>query len=196
LRNEKGCFVKGSDEGFKKGNQFGKKNKGRHPVNEFNMGHAVAMDVKRRESEARQIFLKTLKGQEWLRKHSVRHRKWCKTPRGKETAKKAYLAMLKVLNFSLSGEGYFFNTPSEKEMKRCLKELGIYYEFQYFVKDIKHNYYADFYLPLYNIIIEVDGEVHPKKLDDLRTLEMEEKSYRVLRFKNWDFDARSVWREI
>jgi very-short-patch-repair endonuclease len=90
----------------------------------------------------------------------------------------------------------FFNTKPEIEMKRCLKELGIHYEFQYPVKNIEHCYIADFYLPLYNLIIEVDGDTHPNKKDEVRTKEMEETGYRLLRFKNGEFDAEKVWREI
>jgi len=105
---------------------------------------------------------------------------------------KRFLAMGKIF-----GEGYFYNTPSEIEMKRCLKELGIHYEFQYFVENIKHAYYADFYLPLYNIVLEVDGSIHSfKNKDDIRTKELEEVGYRVLRFNNGEFDVQSVWREI
>jgi len=98
-------------------------------------------------------------------------------------------------------DGRFFNTKPEKEMKRCLQELGILYVFQYFVDSIKHRYYADFYLPLYGIIIEVDGYNNHSSQDELekditRMKEMEEAGYRVLRFQDKEFDAQSVWREI
>lgn len=86
-------------------------------------------------------------------------------------------------------------------MKRCLNELGIKYEFQYPVEDIKHCYKADFYLPLHNIILEVDGiwsHNYPDgtELDNIRINELEDAGYRVLRFWENEFDAKSVWREI
>jgi very-short-patch-repair endonuclease len=99
------------------------------------------------------------------------------------------------------GDGRFFNTKPEKEMKRCLDELGIKYEFQYAVWNIEHCFVADFYLPLYNIILEVDGkEIHSSKnrlkIDLTRTKELEDVGYRVLRFWEGEFDAQKVWREI
>lgn len=146
--------------------------------------------------ESRRNFLNSAKGSEWRLEHSKRHKEWANTPEGKEAAKKGYLARCK--RFSINGEGYFFNTPSEIEMKRCLKENGTEYVFQYFVENIKHAYYADFYLPLYNTIIEVDGRIHNFKRDkdEIRTQELEEVGYRLLRFENGGFDAQTVWREI
>ena len=86
-------------------------------------------------------------------------------------------------------------------MKRCLAENGIKYEFQYPISNIEHPYIADFYLPLYNIILEVDGiwsHGYPdgKEIDFIRTQELEEVGYRVLRFWEGQFDAKSVWNEI
>jgi len=94
-----------------------------------------------------------------------------------------------------------FNTKPEIEMKRCLKENGISYDFQYPVRNIEHCYIADFYLPLYNIILEVDGKGfhnYPdgRSIDHTRVQEMENVGYRVLRFWEGEFDAKSVWREI
>jgi len=116
-------------------------------------------------------------------------------PQSESTKQKRILSMSK---YPISGDGYFYNTPSEIEMKRCLNENGIKYDFQFFVGNINHPYYADFYLPLYNIILEVDGDIHNSKnsLDETRTKELEEIGYRVLRFENNKFDSRSVWREI
>lgn len=86
----------------------------------------------------------------------------------------------------------------EIEMKRCLNELGVGFKHQYPVEDIEHAYMADFYLPLYNIILEVDGSYHKlnTKIDCIRTKEMEKSGYRVLRFITNSFDAQSVWKEI
>lgn len=117
-----------------------------------------------------------------------------------------------------SGDGIFYNTSPEIQMKKCLTENGVIgisleewktgkYEgrnifiHQYPVKNIKHCYLSDFYLPLYNLIIEVDGkDIHnfPNVIqkDLLRTRELEEANYRVLRFLEGEFDTRSVWREI
>jgi very-short-patch-repair endonuclease len=140
--------------------------------------------------------------------------KWCKSEEGRKsssvTSKERWDKLTKderrnilkpAIISSFNGNKRFFNTKPEKEMKRCLNELGIKYEFQYPVEDIKHCYKADFYLPLYNIILEVDGiwsHNYPDgtELDNIRINELEDAGYRVLRFWENEFDAKSVWREI
>jgi len=97
--------------------------------------------------------------------------------------------------------GPFFNTKPEIEMRRCLRENGIKYIQQYPIGNIKHAFVSDFYLPLYNIILEVDGKYwhsYPdgRDIDHIRTKELEDIGYRVLRFWEGEFDAQSVWREI
>ena len=92
-------------------------------------------------------------------------------------------------------------TKPEIEMKRCLEENGIKYKFQHPIMGIEHKYVADFYLPLYNLIIEVDGKnVHNypdgREIDYVRLCELEELGYRVLRFWEGEFDNFGIWREI
>jgi G:T-mismatch repair DNA endonuclease (very short patch repair protein) len=108
---------------------------------------------------------------------------------------------LRIEKYSRIGDGFFFNTKPELEMKRCLEELGIHYIFQYPVNDIEHCYVADFYLPLYNIVLEVDGKwshSYPDGLerDFIRTKEMEEKGYRVIRFWEGEFSPSQIWNSI
>ena len=69
------------------------------------------------------------------------------------------------------------------------------------VTNIGHPYVADFYLPLYNIVLEVDGKWchnYPdgREIDRTRTQELEQAGYKVLRFWEGQFDAQSIWREI
>src|SRR4030042_744934 len=114
------------------------------------------------------------------------------------SGRKGFIAQQKVC---LTGNGIWFNTNPEIDMKRCLKELGIKYIFQYLVENIKHPYFADFYFPLYNIILEVDGkEVHNypdgTEKDYRRLLELEAAGYRVLRFWEGEFNSQSIWKEI
>jgi len=54
---------------------------------------------------------------------------------------------------------------------------------------------------LYNIVLEVDGKYHHnfpngREIDSIRTEEMEEVGYRVLRFWEGEFDPQKIWREI
>jgi hypothetical protein len=113
--------------------------------------------------------------------------------------RKGALACIK--KYSELYNGFFFNTKPELEMSRCLNELGIYYIPQYTIKDIEHCYIADFYLPLYNVVLEVDGKWshnYPDGLerDFIRTGEMENNGYRVIRFWECEFDSSKIWREI
>jgi len=92
---------------------------------------------------------------------------------------------------------FFFNTKPEKEMKKVLDELKVEYEFQFPVWNIKHCYVADFYLPLYNTIIEVDGKWfhnYPdgREIDHVRTQELKSVGYGVLRFWENEFDLSKV----
>ena len=69
------------------------------------------------------------------------------------------------------------------------------------IENIEHCYVADFYLPLYRIILEVDGQwkhnlPNQLEMDRTRTNELEEAGYRDLRFWEDEFDAQSVWKEI
>jgi very-short-patch-repair endonuclease len=79
--------------------------------------------------------------------------------------------------------------PTSIELKiiNLLRKNKIFFKRNHFVKDIKHKYAADFFIPASNIIIEADGDYwhnYPmgNKVDHMRTKEMEQKDYKVLRF--------------
>lgn len=83
-------------------------------------------------------------------------------------------------------------TPYELKMKLILTELGVKYEFQKIYYVGYSNYIVDFYLPEYNLVLEIDGQQHyewnAKIYDKLRT---ENLVYlhgvkRVVRFDNKD----------
>ena len=67
-------------------------------------------------------------------------------------------------------------TPQEVRIKAVLKSLNITYEFQKIFMDGVNGYIADFYLPIYNLVIEVDGYHHytseGKRKDKKRTREL------------------------
>lgn len=64
-------------------------------------------------------------------------------------------------------------TPGEKRTKAVLKSLNTEYEFQKIFLNDKSFKIVDFYLPDYNIVVEIDGKYHDeegqKKLDKERT---------------------------
>lgn len=105
------------------------------------------------------------------------------------------------ITLRMNSSPQFIDTKPELEMARCLNELGIKYEHPYPVWNIEHCYKADFYLPIYNTIIEVDGKYwhnYPdgKHIDHIRTKELEDKGYRILRFWENEFNSSKIWKEL
>jgi len=150
---------------------------------------------------------KSLKGKHFPHSFSRNSVPWIKgltketDERVKLIAEKVSLAKKGKTPKNIMENCIFCDTKPEIEMKRCLNELGISYEFQFPVWEIEHRYVADFYLPLYNLIIEVDGKGwhnYPdgKEIDRIRMKELEEKGYRVLRFWENEFDSNKVRGEI
>jgi len=120
-----------------------------------------------------------------------------------ETKSKQHESAIKRI---IRDDGTYKNTKPELMVKGMLNDLGyieifnndnkyninnINYIHQYYIKDIEHHYVADFYFPDLKIVIEEDGvRFHSAndrvKRDNLRTQEMEEKGYHVLRIKDID----------
>ena len=87
------------------------------------------------------------------------------------------------------------NTKPELKMKEFLREANIDYKHQYRVDKINKPYVADFFLPNFNCIIEVDGDYwHTRgknpKLDLERNEQMRENGFLVLRF--WESDIMKL----
>jgi very-short-patch-repair endonuclease len=85
-------------------------------------------------------------------------------------------------------------TEPEKTLKALLKSINIEYEFQkifYYLEGKKTRFYiVDFYLPKYNIGIEVDGKYHEdrkqKSADKKRTRMLKASGIReIVRFTNY-----------
>src|SRR5574340_704928 len=81
-------------------------------------------------------------------------------------------------------------TPAEKRfrriLERCCKTLGTKYQTQVVFSDGK--YIADFYIPSYRIVFEIDGGYHgsPEQIekDRLRDLWFSEKQIKVVHVSN------------
>ena len=91
-------------------------------------------------------------------------------------------------------------TRSEAKMKVVLKELNVKYEFQKIFYTEKSFYIVDFYLPEYNVAIEVDGGYHNDKeqkiKDNNRTLKLTEDINYVYRIKNESVDNIEIAKSI
>lgn len=104
------------------------------------------------------------------------------TEQGKANLRKGALvacAQLKSLRY--------YNTKPELNMERILNTLGFSFRHPYIVSDIRHCYLADFYIPISNLIIEVDGKYwhnYPNRrpIDKIRDKELEEAGYNLIRF--------------
>lgn len=87
-------------------------------------------------------------------------------------------------DYLLKNETYY-----ERWLRTFLE--GYKYEAQKVIFVDEYNFYiVDFYLPKYNVVIEVDGKQHSenKNYDSIRTRKLKEIGVRkVLRFKNEDF---------
>jgi len=86
------------------------------------------------------------------------------------------------------------DTKIEVKIQNFLKTLGIeFFTHQYM--DIKHNYLCDILIPSMNLVIECDGTYWHKypignDLDYIRTKELIEKGFKVLRL--WEFEINEM----
>lgn len=87
------------------------------------------------------------------------------------------------------------DTKIEIKIQEFLKYLGIEFFTHQYIKEIKHGYQCDIFIPSLNMIIECDGIYWHKypigtKLDKIRTKELIKKGFKVLRL--WEFDINKM----
>lgn len=85
------------------------------------------------------------------------------------------------------------DTKIEIKIKNFLEELKIDYFQHKYIKEIEHGYQCDFFIPSLNMVIECDGDYwhkYPigKDIDKIRTSELFEKGFRVLRL--WEHEIK------
>jgi len=111
--------------------------------------------------------------------------------RSVETLKKQSESMKKLWTSKAYREsradGILTNTAPEREFKAILEKNKIRFIQSYFVSNIDYKYPADFYLPDYNLIVEIDGlywHNYPNgnERDDIRTHQLKNAGYKVLRY--------------
>lgn len=130
-----------------------------------------------------------------------------KNRKEKKKLKRLYLAEKNKSIFTLEMRAEKFRkdlvkhqTPSEKTFKALLKSLKIEYDFQHIIYGGNSFYIADFYLPQYKVVIEIDGGYHDTKVqqekDKIRTFSLRENGVKkVIRFKNNDLVDTNRCRE-
>ena len=80
--------------------------------------------------------------------------------------------------------------PAEILMKSKLDFCKIKYEYQYPIEAEKSWYILDFYLPKYNLAVEIDGKSHEnkQKYDKLRDKYLLSKGIKTVRIFSWNVD--------
>jgi very-short-patch-repair endonuclease len=120
-----------------------------------------------------------------------------------ESAKTVYLASeerrLKAVANMHRARGFSVtpvkDTTIEVQIQNYLRELGFDFFTHQFRNEIEHRYQCDIFVPLLNLVIECDGDYwhkYPigKDIDHVRTKELLEKGFRVLRL--WENDIRKM----
>ena len=87
------------------------------------------------------------------------------------------------------------DTSIEVKIQNFLKQLGIEFFTHQYMKEIEHGYQCDILIPYLNLVIECDGDYwhnYPvgKDLDHVRTSELIEKGFNVLRL--WEFEIKAM----
>jgi len=87
------------------------------------------------------------------------------------------------------------DTTIEVIVRDFLDVLGVHYQQHKMIKNIEHRYQCDFYVEAHNLVIECDGDYwhqYPqgRNIDRVRTFEMEQKGYKVLRL--WECSIRKM----
>ena len=89
------------------------------------------------------------------------------------------------------------DTKIEVKIQEYLKLLGIDFFTHQYIKEIEHSYQCDILIPSLNLVIECDGIYWHKypmgnELDHIRTKELIEKGFKVLRLWEHEIDALNV----
>jgi len=87
------------------------------------------------------------------------------------------------------------DTSIEIKLQNFLKQLGITFFTHQYMKEIKHGYQCDIFIPSLNMVIECDGDYWHKyptgnDIDHIRTKELLDKGFKVLRL--WECEIRSM----
>ncbi|MEK6881781.1 MAG: DUF559 domain-containing protein [Nanoarchaeota archaeon] len=87
------------------------------------------------------------------------------------------------------------DTSIEVKIQNYLKELKINFFTHQYIKEIEHGYQCDILVPYMNLVIECDGDYWHKypignELDHIRTKELIEKGFKVLRL--WEFEINQM----
>ncbi len=176
-----------------KGKRKNIKNKGKHfsPLTEFKKGHKINLGRKQ-SIETKKIMSEKFKGKNNPRygkgylmsgkNHPMFGKHHTKEAKRKiREARKKQILPIK-------------DTSIEIKIQNFLKELEIEFFTHQYMK-IEHGYQCDILIPSKNLVIECDGNYWHKypigrKIDKIRTLELLEKGFKVLRL--WEQEINKI----
>jgi very-short-patch-repair endonuclease len=164
-------------------------NETRIKISIANTGENNGMFGKSHSSEALSKISKASKLSWENEETRLKREAWFASDEGKTACKKGQIQAQLNKKFEF--------TKPEREVADILVMLQINYIHQFLVDDIAHSYVADFYLPEYNTIIEVDGKYwhnfpHGNVLDHIRTMEMTYSGYNVIRLWENEFSVHDI----
>ena len=163
-------------------------------------GKKLSAETRRKLSEiCKNISAETRRKMSENRKGNVAWNKGKLT--SSETKRKQSISAIRRICNNPNKNPKFNNTVPERELKEIFTKNSIKFVHQYPMFVIKHQYAADFYLPDYNCIVEADGKYwhkypHGKDIDHIRTKEMKDKGYTVLRFWEGQINEEDVMSKI
>lgn len=173
--------------GFQKGNI--PSNKGKHHTEEtkiklsqVNIGKKLPEEIKKKIS----ISLKGHKlSEETKRKIGLKHKGKIISEEVREKLREAR----KLQIFPIK------DSKIEVKIQSFLKELGLEFFTHQYMKGIQHGYQCDVLIPSMNLVIECDGiywHKYPigREIDHIRTKELLEKGFRVLRL--WENEIKGM----
>lgn len=144
--------------------------------------------------------LHTEETKEKIRKLAIGIHKSEKTKIKQSKARKQYLIsnpkeILRLIEMRKNQIFPLKDTSIEIKIQNFLKEMQVDFLTHQYIKDIEHGYQVDILIPSLNLVIECDGDYWHKyplgnAIDHVRTRELLEKGFRVLRL--WEKEIREL----
>ena len=167
--------------------------KGRIPINKGKTTEELY--GKKRALEIREINVKSHSGKKASEETKKKMREWIKVNNphlGKKFPKELYPNMgLRKTRQNIIMP--IKDSKIELKTQNFLKELNIDFFTHHMINQIKHRYQCDIWIPSKNLVIECDGDYwhsYPtgREIDKIRTSELIEKGFKVLRL--WERDIK------
>ena len=172
-----------------------------------NLNKKLSPEVRRKISENTKKAMKSIdlsgknnpnygktQGKEIIAKRIVKQKEWYKNNKNSKKLRLMYEKISRKVKAWRQTQSPVYTSSIEIKVQNFLKQLGIdFFTHQYL--NIKHGYQCDILIPKLNLVIECDGNYwhkYPvgKDIDYIRTKELIEKGFRVLRL--WESEINDM----